>query len=317
MLAAILDREPAPLARFEPDAPPELQRIVTKALRKDRAQRYQRIKDLQLDLQALRGDLAAHPPGEQVESPLVGLRNVDTGCHFPGGATTFERGVPRHASEPAQAAGCVSRGATALLAIVGAVWWTAVDRRVSQPRRLTEAALTRLTANASRNPVISARISPDGRYLAYADATGIQVQFIESGVTQRIPDSQGMNVYAWSVDSTRGRASACEAGTCAGWDISLVGGARRRTGITWPESEVVRAAGDGSRILRVTNDESQLKVDSLNGTPPRVLARRSRLGCDPELGRNPNTVCKTGWICRRRHSTGQWPSDDSVQNRSR
>jgi len=40
VLAAILDREPGPLARFEPDVPPELQRIVTKALRKDREQRY-------------------------------------------------------------------------------------------------------------------------------------------------------------------------------------------------------------------------------------------------------------------------------------
>src|SRR5918993_3450480 len=34
-IAAILQHEPPPLARFEPDAPPELQRIVTKALRKD------------------------------------------------------------------------------------------------------------------------------------------------------------------------------------------------------------------------------------------------------------------------------------------
>ena len=50
VLAAILDREPAPMARFAPDVPPELQRIVTKALRKDREQRYQTMKDLLLDL---------------------------------------------------------------------------------------------------------------------------------------------------------------------------------------------------------------------------------------------------------------------------
>ena len=56
VLAAILDREPAPLARFEPDVPSELQRIVSKALRKDREQRYQVMKDLLLDLQALRDD---------------------------------------------------------------------------------------------------------------------------------------------------------------------------------------------------------------------------------------------------------------------
>ncbi len=54
VLAAILDREPAPIARFDPSAPAELQRILNKTLRKDREQRYQGMKDLLLDLQALR-----------------------------------------------------------------------------------------------------------------------------------------------------------------------------------------------------------------------------------------------------------------------
>jgi serine/threonine protein kinase len=64
VLAAILDRDPAPLARFDPDIPGELQRIVTKCLRKERALRYQTVQDLLLDLQALRDDLHAQPrPG--------------------------------------------------------------------------------------------------------------------------------------------------------------------------------------------------------------------------------------------------------------
>ena len=39
VIAAILDRDPGPITRFEPDAPAELQRIVTKTLRKNREQR--------------------------------------------------------------------------------------------------------------------------------------------------------------------------------------------------------------------------------------------------------------------------------------
>ena len=58
VIAAILAREPAPLARFDPHVPSELQRIVGKALRKDRDERYQGMRDLLLDLQALREDLA-------------------------------------------------------------------------------------------------------------------------------------------------------------------------------------------------------------------------------------------------------------------
>ena len=57
VLAAILEREPVPLDKLDPRVPHELQRIVAKALRKDRAQRYQTITDLRLDLEALRGEL--------------------------------------------------------------------------------------------------------------------------------------------------------------------------------------------------------------------------------------------------------------------
>ena len=63
VLAAILDHEPSPLTRFDPDTPAELTRIVGKALRKDPDQRYQVMKDLLLDLQALRDELASSPGG--------------------------------------------------------------------------------------------------------------------------------------------------------------------------------------------------------------------------------------------------------------
>src|SRR5256714_11718504 len=54
VLVSILDREPTPLARFAPDVPAELERIVTKALAKDREARYQTMKDLAIDLRALK-----------------------------------------------------------------------------------------------------------------------------------------------------------------------------------------------------------------------------------------------------------------------
>jgi eukaryotic-like serine/threonine-protein kinase len=57
VLGAILNQEPAPLRQFAPDAPAELQRIVSKALRKDREQRYQLIKDMLIDLKDLKQEL--------------------------------------------------------------------------------------------------------------------------------------------------------------------------------------------------------------------------------------------------------------------
>jgi eukaryotic-like serine/threonine-protein kinase len=52
--SAILTHQPAPLARFAPELPDELQRIVRKCLEKDREQRYQSARDLAIDLENIR-----------------------------------------------------------------------------------------------------------------------------------------------------------------------------------------------------------------------------------------------------------------------
>lgn len=57
VLAAVIDKEPRPLSDRLPSAPAELQRILTKALRKDREERYQTIKDLLIDLKSLKQDV--------------------------------------------------------------------------------------------------------------------------------------------------------------------------------------------------------------------------------------------------------------------
>ncbi len=51
--SAILTRDPAPLSTLRPDLPAELDRIVTKCLRKNPAERYQSAADLLIDLRAL------------------------------------------------------------------------------------------------------------------------------------------------------------------------------------------------------------------------------------------------------------------------
>jgi len=162
-------------------------------------------------------------------------------------------------------------GVMVLAALVGII---ATIRLVNQtrhsPQLRAEPALTKLTANSSGSPVTAARISPDGRYLAYVDANGIHVQFIETGDTQLLADTHGMGIYAWAADSTAVRASACDDTTCVGWDIVLVGGARHRSGAVWPAHDQVKAAPDGSLLLRLSDDR-ELSVDSLNGAPPRIV----------------------------------------------
>ena len=57
-LVSILEKEPASLDEYAPEVPVEFQRIVSKALRKDREERYQTIKDLLIDLKSLKEELS-------------------------------------------------------------------------------------------------------------------------------------------------------------------------------------------------------------------------------------------------------------------
>jgi serine/threonine-protein kinase len=59
VIIAILQKSPASMARFSPDVPVEMERIVGKALSKNREERYQTVKDMLIDLKRLKRGLDA------------------------------------------------------------------------------------------------------------------------------------------------------------------------------------------------------------------------------------------------------------------
>ena len=69
VIVAITQKEAPPLARFAPDVPAELDWIITKALRKDRDERYQTIKELLTDLRRLRQKIDFEAELERSVSP--------------------------------------------------------------------------------------------------------------------------------------------------------------------------------------------------------------------------------------------------------
>ncbi len=68
-ISAILTREPTPLARYSIEMPAELHWIVTKALRKDREERYQTAKELLTDLRNLKHRLEFEAEVERSRPP--------------------------------------------------------------------------------------------------------------------------------------------------------------------------------------------------------------------------------------------------------
>jgi len=75
VIAQVLERQPAPLAQYVPNVRSELQRIVNKALVKDREHRYQTAKDMLLDLKALKEELKLEA---KLESSAIPPPNVAT-----------------------------------------------------------------------------------------------------------------------------------------------------------------------------------------------------------------------------------------------
>jgi serine/threonine protein kinase/Tfp pilus assembly protein PilF len=76
---AILDAAPTPAVRLNPDMPSELERIINKALEKDRSLRYQHATDMRADLQRLKRHIES---GQATAASSGTVLAQDGGSHF-------------------------------------------------------------------------------------------------------------------------------------------------------------------------------------------------------------------------------------------
>ncbi len=174
-LASILKTEPPSLSRVAPGVPSELVRIVNKALRKDREERYQVVKDLWLDLKALRQELEFQDkldrsfanegdgttiilPGEPTAT-ISGPRKTTSGSAISNISESISFEIKRHKVGAAI-------GLLIILLIVGAGSFGIYRWLNRKPpvARFSEFTLTRLTDSGN---AIDATISPDGKYIVY------------------------------------------------------------------------------------------------------------------------------------------------------
>jgi Tol biopolymer transport system component len=166
-------------------------------------------------------------------------------------------------------------GLVALIAASGLVWF-ATHRA---PLPLPEPKPRRLTANPAGNPATDPHISPDGKYLAFADKAGIHLHLIDTGETRTIrqPHDAGYRITDWSPvgwfpDGTKllAQLTSLDAEHSSIWVISMLGGAPRKIyegGFAWSVSS------DGSLIaFTPTFRASDIWVMGANGEEPRQIA---------------------------------------------
>ncbi len=145
VVVAIVERDQLPISEHVEGTPPELERIVRKALRKDRNERYQIVKEMAIDLRSLRrgGDRK----GETNE-----LQPTRTTIHEPYGRSSRA---------------WIGLAALAVIVLVFGVYGVYKLRARSETKLrvpFERVEVTKLTTNGN---ALMGAISPDGKYVAY------------------------------------------------------------------------------------------------------------------------------------------------------
>jgi eukaryotic-like serine/threonine-protein kinase len=136
---SIIDHEPTPLTKHSGDVPKQLERIVSKALAKDRTKRYQTITDFKLDLEQLREELllSTIEPRERITSDGAIHATQEMSVDLPGSNSGRSASLANQTGTSAEHAGQTVRrhmvpliaAGLVLLAITGAVIYRLIPQR--------------------------------------------------------------------------------------------------------------------------------------------------------------------------------------------
>ena len=213
----ILNRAPVPPLHLNPELPQKLEEIINKALEKDRELRSQTAAEIRADLKRLKRDTDSGRAATTAGSS--GQKKASAGQHAspPVTGSAFGRGI-----------------AVVLLTgiLVGAYFLLRPARTLPPQNELLQ---KRLTGNPNENPLTNAVISPDAKYVAYGDHTGLHIKLIETGEIQTISAPEGFGAdtiwtpTAWFPDGSRILANAQQAGGhLSVWTFAVFGGAAQR-----------------------------------------------------------------------------------------
>ncbi len=140
--------------------------------------------------------------------------------------------------------------------------------------------VTRLTANPVDDPIRTAAISRDGRYLAYSDDNGFFLRQVDTGETHAValPDGMSAASISWFPDSAHMIVGVNGQGHESSlWELSALGGSVRKF---VDDGRVPAISPDGKRVAYIAGRalRERIWVAANDGTQPREL-----LGEDGDL----------------------------------
>lgn len=261
MMASILKTEPPRLSDVYEDCPPELERIIQKALKKNRDERYQTVRDMALDLKTL---------GKELDSSARLFRS--TGTFSKSSTAEYERSQVETGSqihdttaEPGKRYSIFHVISAAffigLIATVG-IWYFAPFRQQSAQTSPALAVKTTEVVSWASSPgeIYSiGSFSPDGKMIAFsstkAGTKNIWIKQTTSGEAIQITKDEFRNEQpVWSPNGEELVFFSARGNQAGFWRIPIFGGSPK----------LVSAIDDGGSRLLFWSKNSQVYYESRN-----------------------------------------------------
>ena len=259
IVAAILEKNPQPMASLQPLTPAALEHVVLRCLMKDPEERWQSARDLSRELKWISGEL---------------------------GSTKAPEPAPRHRGKLGErlawgmAALCI-----ALLTWLGVAHWRSI-----QPAESRHLHLSLLPPPSTSFVPYDFAISPDGRRLAFVAAaqdgsTALWIRSLAAGAAQQLTGTEGATFPFWSPDSRQVgffQAAKLKSVDPSGGAVQILCDAPGGAGGAWNNRGTIifagfqggdKPSGSVSRILKVSasGGEPQLVTEGNAPNAPIYL----------------------------------------------